>query len=62
MGCNAWLFATSVDGAIASSNLYSLLETAKANGHEPHSYNQYVLTILPAPQSLEDIETLLLFN
>jgi len=62
MGRKAWLFATSVDGAKASANLYSLVETAKANGHEPHSYFQHALTKLPAAQSLQDIEALLPFN
>ena len=62
MGRKSWLFAASVDGAKASANLYSLVETAKANGHEPHSYIQHVLTHLPAAQSLEDIEALLPFN
>ena len=62
MGRKSWLFAASVEGAKASANLYSLVETAKANGHEPHSYIQHVLTHLPAAQSLEDIEALLPFN
>ena len=62
MGRKAWLFATSVDGAKASANLYSLVETARAIGHEPHSYVQHVLTKLPAAQSLDDIEALLPFN
>ena len=62
MGRKSWLFAASVDGAKASASLYSLVETAKANGHEPHSYIQHVLTHLPAAQSLEDIEALLPFN
>ena len=62
MGRKAWLFAASVDGANASANLYSLVETAKANGHEPHSYIQHVLTQLPAATSLEDIEALLPFS
>ena len=62
MGRKAWLFATSVDGANASANLYSLVETAKANGHEPHSYIHHVLTKLPAAKTLEDIECLLPFN
>ncbi len=61
MGRKAWLFATSIDGAKSSANLYSLVETAKANGHEPHRYIQHVLTKLPAAQSLEDIEALLPF-
>jgi len=62
MDRKVWLFATSVDGAKASANLYSVVETAKANGHEPHSYIQHVLTNLPAAQSLKDTEALLPFN
>ena len=62
MGRKSWLFAASVDGAKTSANLYSLVETAKANGHEPHYYIQHVLTKLPAAQSLEDIEALMPFN
>ena len=45
MGRKSWLFATSVAGANASANLYSLVETAKANGHEPYAY---LLTVLPS--------------
>ena len=56
------MFATSVDGAKASSNLYSMVETAIADGQEPHSYVLHVLTKLPAAQSLEDIEALMPFN
>ena len=56
MGRKAWLFATSVDGAKASANLYSLVETAKANGREPHSYFQHALTKLQAAQSQQDMK------
>jgi transposase len=62
MGRKSWLFANSVAGANASANLYSLVETAKANGHEPYAYIKQVLTDLPAAQTLEDIEALLPFN
>jgi len=58
----AWLFSTSVDGANASANLYSLVETAKANGLEPNAYLHNVLTELPAAKTVEDIERLLPFN
>ena len=34
-------------GANASANLYSLVETAKANCHEPYAYIKQVLTQLP---------------
>ena len=62
MGRKAWLFANSVAGANASANLYSLVETAKANGHEPYAYIKQVLTELPAAKTIEDIERLLPFN
>ena len=62
MGRKAWLFANSVAGANASANLYSLVETARANGHEPYAYIKQVLTELPAANTLEDIERLLPFN
>ncbi len=62
MGRKSWLFANSVAGANASANLYSLVETAKANGHEPYAYIKHVLTHLPAATTLEDVEALLPFN
>ena len=62
MGRKSWLFFNSVAGANASANLYSLVETAKANGHEPYGYIKQVLTELPAAKTLEDIEALLPFN
>jgi len=39
--------------------LYSIIETAKANGLEPFAYLTQVFTALPSAQSLEDIEALL---
>ena len=47
IGRKNWLFAQSVNGARASSVLYSLVETAKANGLEPYAWFRYVLTRLP---------------
>ena len=61
-GSQVWLFSNSVAGANASANLYSLVETANANGHEPYGYIKQVLTQLPAANTLEDIERLLPFN
>ncbi len=37
IGRKAWLFADTQAGAHASAVLYSLLETAKANGREPYA-------------------------
>jgi len=62
MGRKSWLFANSVAGANASAKLYSLVETAKANGHEPYAYIKQVLAELPAAKTLEDVEALLPFN
>ena len=44
VGRKAWLFSNSVDGAKASANLYSLVETAKACGLEPCGYLKTVFT------------------
>ena len=38
VGRKGWLFSDTVKGAVASANLYSLVETAKANNVEPHAY------------------------
>lgn len=53
------LFSDTVSGAKASANLYSLIETAKANGLEPYAYLKKVFTELPKATCVEDIETLL---
>lgn len=54
-----WLFCDTVAGAKSSANLYSLIETAKANGLEPHAYLRHVFAELPKASSVEDIERLL---
>ena len=62
LGRKNWLFANTPDGAEASSALYSLIETAKANGIEPHSYLNYVFEQIPLCKSEEDYEKLLPMN
>ena len=59
IGRKNWLFSTSVKGVKASANLYSLIETAKANGLEPYAYLRYLFTHLPVADSVEDFEALL---
>jgi transposase len=59
IGRKNWLFSASVPGVKASANLYSLIETAKANGLEPYAYLRHIYTQLPGAQTLEDIEALL---
>ena len=62
LGRRAWLFSATVEGARASANLYSLVETAKANDLEPYAYLRHVLSELPKAHALEDIEALLPWN
>lgn len=62
LGRRGWLFSATVEGATASARLYSLVETAKANGLEPYAYLRHVLTWLPRAESVDDIETLLPWN
>ena len=59
VGRKNWLFADTVAGAHASANLYSLIETAKANGIEPYAYLKTVFTELPKATTVDDIEALL---
>jgi len=58
-GHTIWLFSASVKGVKASANLYSLIETAKANGMEPYAYLRYLFTELPKAETVEAIEALL---
>lgn len=59
VGRKNWLFADTVRGAKASANLYSLIETAKANGIEPWAYLERVFRDLPAAVTIEQVEALL---
>jgi len=59
VGRKNWLFSNSVKGVKASANLYSLIETAKANGLEPYAYLRYLFAELPKAESVEAIEALL---
>jgi transposase len=59
VGRKNWLFSDSVKGVKASANLYSLIETAKANGLEPYAYLRHVFTELPKADTVETIEVLL---
>jgi len=59
IGRRNWLFADTPSGATASARLYSLVETAKANGLEPWAYLAEVFEKLPAAATDADIEALL---
>jgi transposase len=54
IGRKNWLFSGTPEGAAASALFYSLIETAKANEHEPYSYLRYIFNALPLATSPED--------
>lgn len=59
IGRKNWLFSSSPKGAAASAAIYSLIETAKANGLEPYWYLRHVIEKLPDAMIEEDFLALL---
>ena len=62
LGRKNWLFCDTPKGAEASAIVYSLVESAKANGIEPFAYLQHVLVQLPylgKTHSREELESLM---
>ena len=59
IGRRNWLFADSVGGAQASANLYSLIETCKANAIDPFRYLVALFRLLPLAKTAEDYDALL---
>lgn len=57
-----WLFSDTPKGAHASALIYSLIETAKANGQEPYAWLRHVLERLPQATTVEALEALLPWN
>ena len=61
VGRKNWLFADTPKGASASAAVYSLVETAKANGLNVFAYLQHLLTYMPGsewqryPEELDDL-------
>ena len=47
VGRKNWLFCDTQAGANASATIFSLLETAKANGLNPETYLNHLLSVLP---------------
>jgi len=62
IGRKNWLFSDSQAGAHASALIYSLIETAKANGQEPSLWLTEVLSELPYAQTADDYDRLLPWN
>lgn len=60
IGRKNWLFSGSPKGATASAAVYSIIESAKANGLNPYKYLYYIFSELPGvqfgqhPEFLED--------
>ena len=54
VGRKNWLFCNTPAGADASAAVYSIVETAKANGLRPFRYLQFLLERLPAGCILQD--------
>lgn len=62
LGRKNWLFCDTTKGAEASAIMYSLVESAKANGVEPFAYLQHVLPQLPylgKTHSHQELESLM---
>jgi transposase len=59
VGRKNWLFSGNPEGASASATIYSIIETAKANGLEPYHYLCYLLEKLLFVQSIEELKNLL---
>lgn len=59
IGRKNWLFSYTENGANSSAAIYSLVETAKANGKEPFKYLMELFKNLPSAKTDEDYEKLL---
>ena len=62
VGRKGWLFSDTPAGAHASAVIYSLVQTAKANGVEPYQWLCQVLRDLPAAKTVDDVDALLPWN
>ena len=60
IGRKNWMFCNTASGANASATLYSLIETAKANGLTPFNYLMLLLEELP--KQPEDLDYLMPWN
>ena len=62
VGRKGWLFCDTPAGANASAVIYSVLQTAKANGLDPYAWLRRVMRDLLAAKTLEEMEVLLPWN
>jgi transposase len=61
-GRKNWMFSTSVGGAKASANLYSLVMTCRANDLNPYYYFRHLFTELPKRAPSDELSDLLPWN
>lgn len=59
IGRKNWMFSNTSRGATASAELYSIIETAKANGVDPLKYFQLLLEELPKREAGDTVEDLM---
>lgn len=59
IGRKNWLFSNSVSGAKASAAIYSIMISAKLNGHNEYAYFRHILEKLPLAENVEDFAALL---
>ena len=59
VGRKNWLFSATQAGAWAGAALYSLIETAKANGLEPYRYLRHLFERVPRAGTREEYRVLL---
>lgn len=59
LGRRNWLFMGNMRGANSAATIFSLIESAKANGLEGYYYLRHILTKLPFCQTKDDLRGLL---
>lgn len=57
-----WMFSTSVGGAKANANLYSLVMTCRANDINPYYYFRLLFIELPKRSLADDMSDLMPWN
>jgi transposase len=62
LGRRNWLFSDTEHGVRASANLYSLINTAMLNGHNPYAYLNHIFKELPRASTIDEFEALLPWN
>ena len=59
VGRRGWPFSDTVEGANASANLHTLVETCKANSIDPYRYLPRLFQRLPLTKTVDDYDALL---